>query len=390
MAVVVFVVVAGLLATGGEGKAAKKVPVSAEEALGKLHELAERAKASADGTVSLSAHEYREYVHATPRLYSVVLMFTVASPGRGCKPCAIMWEPYTEAASGFARHHLDESVAGVEAAMVNGTAEDVSDAELPVFFGVIDYDKANGAAIFKAVQVSGTPYIAFVPPARALVKSSKAPSIGSSKAWRKRWTKDNEFNLRQMSSDTTVFLQFITRQCGLEIDVSRPLPLFRIVFAVAGTVGSLWAAQDKINAIVPFRLLFFGAFLCGVVYCYSGAMFCTIRSAPWTQAGKDGEMWFYPAQRHQLGKEAMVVGGLYATAVAGILVLLRGVPRLAAANYGTLVMIVPTVVGCFALWLALGYISVLFTAKMGGGYPLPLTNFAALLPRSWGYFNKYG
>ena len=374
------------------GKKSKVVSVSLEEGLEKARRLAAVAGGSSDGLVRLSPDEYIELVHTGTRVYSAVVMFTVQAAARKCKPCELMWTPFWESGSGFTRNQLPAAMERLEAAGANGTAavDALPVSDLPVFFVVIDYDSKQGDRLFGALALRGTPFIAFVHPDRSWTAPARLPRVPAREPWKSPtpWTEETTYDLRQMAPDTSVLSQWVTRHCGIEIDLSRPLPWFRMLLGISTVVGGLYFGHPYIEKVIPMRVVFFLAFLLGALYCFSGLVFCSIRKSTWSQAGQNGEIFVYPGQRHQLRAEAYIVGSLYAAAVLSGIALIFSPAKFAsvAGSLSTVLILI----GAAVLYLALAFVSGMFSGKMGGGYPAPLTRIGALFPSSWGYFEKYG
>lgn len=78
-----------------------------------------------------NANKYRDYIKATPRNYSIIIMFTAMAPQRQCQVCRHASDEYTIVANSF---RYSQSYSN------------------KLFFAVVDFDE--GSDVFQMVKIS--------------------------------------------------------------------------------------------------------------------------------------------------------------------------------------------------------------------------------------------
>eukprot|EP01139_Manchomonas_bermudensis_P023824 Amastigsp_a841586_125.p1 type:complete len:165 gc:universal Amastigsp_a841586_125:546-52(-) len=159
--------------------------------------------------------------------------------------------------------------------------------------------------------------------------------------------------------------------------------------------------QDIIERIVPFKLIFFVAFVAVSALCLGGLPFYYIRKTPWSSPSEKGlSAYIAPAQRHQYGLESLIVGGLGVACSAALGLVAVWVPardrfafvpgsRRCAVVFDWLNLMTPFVgvALCLAFMVGVICLGTLNNAKMGSGYPFSLLSLKSLF--EWSHFGKF-
>lgn len=215
-----------------------------------------------------NSNKFRDFVKATPRNYSVVVMFTALAPQRQCAICRSAHDEFVIAANSY-RH---------SAAYSN-----------KLFFVMIDFDE--GKEVFQMLRLNTAPVFMHF------------PAKGKPKA------ADN-MDVQRMGFGADVIARWIQERTDVQIRIFRP-PNYMGTIATLGLVafvgGFLYLRRHNLDFLANKKFWGIGA----LVFCFimiSGQMWNHIRGPPLMHRGQNGNIaYIHGSSQGQLVVETYIV-----------------------------------------------------------------------------------
>ncbi|KAG0239889.1 hypothetical protein B0O80DRAFT_391821 [Mortierella sp. GBAus27b] len=248
--------------------------------------------AKSKGIVELDTNAFEE-VLASPRNYSMTVLFTAISPEFQCVPCLNFDPEYKLVAAGWSK---------------------LSD-KTQLFFGVLDF-KA-GQAIFQKFGMNSAPSVLFFPPSES--SSSSVP-------------KHERYDFSRNGFQAEPFADWVNGRAGLSIKVQRPIDFVAVAVKVLGVLMAISAViliYTKAGKMSSSKYLWSAVSLFTIFIMISGHMWNHIRNPPYTVPGRDGRPGFIAQGfQNQFGLESQIVAILYAILTGSVISLISVVPRI--------------------------------------------------------------
>lgn len=215
-----------------------------------------------------NTNKFRDYVKATPRNYSMVVMFTALSPARQCAICRHAHDEFAIAANSY-RHSSSYSN--------------------KLFFVMVDFDE--GKEVFQNLRLNTAPVFMHF------------PAKGKPKA------ADN-MDVQRMGFNAEVIARWVQERTDVQIRVFRP-PNYLGTIATIGLVafvgGFLYLRRHNLDFLANKK--FWG--IIALVFCFimvSGQMWNHIRGPPFMHRSQNGAIaYIHGSSQGQLVVETYIV-----------------------------------------------------------------------------------
>ncbi|XP_071452591.1 dolichyl-diphosphooligosaccharide--protein glycosyltransferase subunit TUSC3 [Hetaerina americana] len=269
----------------GDGQARKKEGSSLAERVQQLTEM--NAKRS---VIRLNGAKFREYVKATPRNYSVVVMFTAMAAQRQCVICRHAHDEFLIVANSFRYSQLYSN---------------------KLYFALVDFDE--GSDIFQSLRINTAPVFMHFP-AKGKPKHS------------------DTMDIQRVGFAAESIAKWIGERSDVQLRVFRP-PNYSgtvaliMLFALVG--GFLYLKRNNLDFLYN-KTVWAGGALFFTFAMTSGQMWNHIRSPPFvhrTQSG--GVAYIHGSSQGQFVLESYIVIILNAAVVLGMILMTE------AASIGT-------------------------------------------------------
>ncbi|CAH0392507.1 unnamed protein product [Bemisia tabaci] len=232
--------------------------------------------------IKFNPQKFKDFVKATPRNYSVVIMFTAIAPARQCTICRQASEEFTIVANS----HRYSAVYNKD-----------------LFFAVLDFD--GSAEVFQWMKINTAPMFIHFPPK------------GKPK------NKDT-LDVQRVGFAAESIAKWIHEQTDVQIRVFRPpnysnSVAFLLVLCLLG--GFLYLRRNNLD-------MFYNKTLWGVAsvfFCFamvSGQMWNHIRSPPFVHKTHQGVMYIHGSSQGQFVLETYIVIILNAAIVVGMIMMI--------------------------------------------------------------------
>ncbi|KAG8230470.1 hypothetical protein J437_LFUL009959 [Ladona fulva] len=261
----------------GAGQARKKEATSLSERVQQLTEM--NVKRS---VIRFNGAKFREYVKATPRNYSVVVMFTAMAPQRQCVICRHAHDEFLIVANSFRYSQLHSN---------------------KLFFALVDFDE--GSDIFQSLRINTAPVFMHFP-AKGKPKHS------------------DTMDIQRVGFAAEAIAKWIGERTDIQLRVFRPpnysgTVVLIMLFALVG--GFLYLKRNNLDFLYN-KTVWAGGALFFTFAMTSGQMWNHIRSPPFvhrTQSG--GVAYIHGSSQGQFVLESYIVIILNAAVVLGMILM---------------------------------------------------------------------
>lgn len=229
-----------------------------------------------------NANKFRDFVKATPRNYSVIVMFTALAPQRQCTVCRQASDEYTIVANSF---RYSQSYSN------------------KLFFAMVDFDE--GSEVFQMMKLNTAPVFVHFPPK------------GKPKA-------ADTMDIQRVGFAAEALARWINERTDIAIRVFRPpnysgtLALI-ILFAFAG--GFLYVRRNNLEFL--YNKTMWGVW--ALFFCLamtSGQMWNHIRGPPFVHKGQNGQIsYIHGSSQGQFVFETYIIMGLNGAVVLGMILM---------------------------------------------------------------------
>uniref|UniRef100_A0A4D5S4G1 Putative transporter protein 1 n=1 Tax=Ixodes scapularis TaxID=6945 RepID=A0A4D5S4G1_IXOSC len=230
--------------------------------------------------IRLNAEKFKQYVRASPRNYSFIIMFTALSPHRQCSICSQANEEFQIVASSF------QSLAYTNR----------------LFFGLVDYDE--GPEVFAQLKQNSAPVF--------LHFSEKGPL-----------KKGDQMDIQRIGFGADSIARWIAERTEVQIRIFRP-PSYSgtiaLVILVALIGALLYMRRNNLNFL--YNKTSWGiAALCIVFAMTSGQMWNHIRGPPFMHKTQRGVAYIHSSSGGQLIVETYIVIALNVAVVFSMILM---------------------------------------------------------------------
>jgi len=310
-----------ITSAGGQATNKKKEAALLAEKVSTLRDLASRKS-----VIRFNGNKFREYVKASPRNYSMIVMFTALSSSRQCMICKEAMDEYTVVANSF--------------------RYSPAFASNKVFLAMVDFDE--GPDVFQLMKLNSAPVFMHFP------EKGKPKKVDTMDLQRKGFGADAIAN-------------WIKDRTEVNIRVFRP-PNYQgtilFVTIIAMVAGILYLRRDNLEflknktAWATMALLF-------VFIMISGQMWNHIRGPPFVQRTQKGVSYIHGSQQGQFVAETYMIAALYGVIVLGMIMVTEAAEGKGGVGKRKMFAIIGLALVAFFFSLLLS----IFRSKMGGGYP---------------------
>ncbi|KFH64455.1 hypothetical protein MVEG_09191 [Podila verticillata NRRL 6337] len=245
----------------------------------------EAQAAKGRGVIELDSTTFDE-VMATPRNYSIVVLFTAISPEFQCVPCKNFDPEYRMVAAGWSKLPTKS-----------------------LFFGVLDFKL--GQAVFQKFGMNSAPSALFFP-------------MGSGQ--------NDRYDFGKSGFQAEAFASWLSARLGVQLKVQRPFDAVAVSLNVLAVLSVLVAAHymyNRAGKVIRSKYLWASMSLFTIFVMISGHMWNQIRHPPYTMPSRDGRPSFIAAGfQTQFGLETQVVAVIYAVLCGAIVSLFSSIPRI--------------------------------------------------------------
>lgn len=246
----------------------------------RVQQLTEMANKKA--VLRFNANKFRDFVRATPRNYSVIIMFTAMAPQRQCMVCRHANEEFTIVANSFRYSPVYSN---------------------KLFFGVVDFDE--GSEIFQMLKINTAPVFMHFPPKG---KPKNADNL----------------DIQRIGFAAESIAKWIAERTDVQIRVFRPpnySGTLALIIIFAFIAGFLYLRRNNLEFLYNKTMWGVGAlFFC---FCMiSGQMWNHIRGPPFVHKGQNGQIsYIHGSSQGQFVVETYIVMVLNAGVVVGMILL---------------------------------------------------------------------
>jgi len=310
-----------ITSAGGQATNKKKEAALLAEKVSTLRDLASRKS-----VIRFNGNKFREYVKASPRNYSMIVIFTALSSSRQCMICKEAMDEYTVVANSF--------------------RYSPAFASNKVFLAMVDFDE--GPDVFQLMKLNSAPVFMHFP------EKGKPKKVDTMDLQRKGFGADAIAN-------------WIKDRTEVNIRVFRP-PNYQgtilFVTIIAMVAGILYLRRDNLEflknktAWATMALLF-------VFIMISGQMWNHIRGPPFVQRTQKGVSYIHGSQQGQFVAETYMIAALYGVIVLGMIMVTEAAEGKGGVGKRKMFAIIGLALVAFFFSLLLS----IFRSKMGGGYP---------------------
>jgi len=275
--------------------------------------------------IKLNGNKFRDYVKASPRNYSIVVMFTALSPSRQCAICKQASDEYQLVANSYRYSQFFSN---------------------KLFFAMVDFDE--GTDVFQSMKLNTAPVFMHFP---AKGKPKKADNM----------------DLQRVGFSSEAIAKWIGERTEMTIRVFRPpnytgTVALLMLFAMVG--GLLYLRRNNLEFLYnktawSLLALFF------VFAMTSGQMWNHIRGPPFVNKGRDGGVaYIHNSSQGQFVLETYFVMVIYGLIVCGAIMLIEAGESKGDVGKRRILAVVGLALLAFFFSLILS----IFRSK-AGGYP---------------------
>ncbi|KAI9337187.1 hypothetical protein BD770DRAFT_401312 [Pilaira anomala] len=280
------------------------------------------------GLIKLNSNSYERFTEGK-RNYGLVVLLTALDSQFNCVPCREFDPEYNLVAKSFQKNKDSKNL----------------------FFGHLDFK--DGQAVYQKLKIMSAPNVFYFPPQQA----------GEHKEFVK-------YDLARSGFSAESLAEFLTKQSGYKVPVSRPLNYLKLatkVFLVVGAAAILKLLYRHFGFIINHKTTWTILSILIVLTMTSGYMWNRIRTPPFLMPGKNGEVNYIASGfSSQLGVESQIIASVYGVLGFSILALIKSVPQLDQTSQRLGVYIwMACIIFIFSCLLAI------FRIK-NGGYPFKL------------------
>ncbi|KAK3814904.1 MAG: hypothetical protein J3Q66DRAFT_432643 [Benniella sp.] len=248
-----------------------------------------QAKAAKNkGIIELDANAFEE-VMASPRNYSMSVLFTAISPEYQCAPCLNFDPEYKLVAAGWSKLP-DKS---------------------QIFFGVLDFKV--GQTIFQKFGMNSAPSVLFFPAADSA-------------------SKHDRYDFSRNGFQAEQFVEWINGNAKTNIIVKRPVDVVALAVKVLGVLLAISAVvliYTKAGKLSSSKYFWSSVSMFTIFIMISGHMWNHIRNPPYTVQGRDGRPGFIAQGfQNQFGLESQIVAIVYAVLTGCVILLISVIPKI--------------------------------------------------------------
>lgn len=233
--------------------------------------------------IKLNNEKYREFVKATPRNYSIILMLTAMNPTRGCGVCQVAHEEYDVVASSYR--------------LAGGNSD-------KLFFTLVDYDE--GHDVFNALKANSAPIFMHIP---AQGKPKDADTL----------------NIQVVGYNAETIAKWVAERTGVTIRVVRKpnyggVVAFSLLLLLVG--GFLYIRRNSLE-FLNNRSMYAWIVVALILFMTSGQMWNHIRGPPFMQRHPQSKQWMYihGSSQGQYVAETYIVMSLNLAVAIGFILL---------------------------------------------------------------------
>ncbi|KAI8080263.1 uncharacterized protein B0P05DRAFT_540620 [Gilbertella persicaria] len=240
--------------------------------------------------IKLNSNTYDRFTEGK-RDYGIVVLLTALGPQFNCMPCREFDPEYTLVAKSFQNTRDKDNL----------------------FFGHLDFQ--DGQAIYQKLKLMSAPNVFYFPPQKA----------GENKGFVK-------YDLSKHGFKAESFAEFLSRETGYKVPVSRPLDYVKLgtqVFLAIGAAAILKLVYRNFSFIIYHKNTWTLVSIAIVLTMNSGYMWNRIRTPPFLMPGKNGEINYIASGfSSQLGVESQIVASIYGILAFSLIALISSVPKL--------------------------------------------------------------
>lgn len=236
--------------------------------------------ASKKSVLRFNGNKFKEFVKATPRNYSVVVMFTALAPQRECMVCRQASNEFTIVANS-ARYNPSQST--------------------KLFFAMVDFDE--GSDVFQMMKLNTAPVFVHF------------PAKGKPKA-------ADTLDIQRVGFGAEAIARWIHERTDVQIRVLRPpnySGTLSLVLLVMFIGGFLYIRRNNLEFL--YNKTIWGAW--ALFFCFamtSGQMWNHIRGPPFMHRNQEGQTaYIHGSSQGQFVVETYIIMALNAAVVIGII-----------------------------------------------------------------------
>ncbi|KAI8140108.1 hypothetical protein BJV82DRAFT_671880 [Fennellomyces sp. T-0311] len=279
-----------------------------------------------NGLVKLTSNTYSQFTEGK-RNYGIVVLLTALDDYFKCVPCREFDPEYKLVASSFQK-----------------TKDPTR-----VFFGHLDFK--DGQTIYQKLNLQTAPNVLYFPPSQP---GAPAEPV--------------KYDLSRNGFVAEKFAEFLSREIGAPVPVTRPtdyLALGLKVFGVVGAAAILKLAYPYFGVMLHHRNTWAALSIITILIMTSGHMWNQIRNPPYVMAGAGGKVNFIAGGfQQQLGLESRVVAATYGILAMAVVCLAVYVPKMKDTMHQRISVYIWT----FCILIVFSALMNLFRIK-NGAYP---------------------
>lgn len=232
--------------------------------------------------LNMNSEKFKQFVKATPRNYSVIVMFTALSPNRQC---------------GICKHAADEYQ------LVGNSWRYSQSFSNKLFFAVVDFDE--GSEVFQSLQLNSAPVFMHFP---AKGRPKKLDTL----------------DIQRVGFSSENIARWVAERAEIQIRIFRPpnySGLLALIVLLAMVVGLLYLRKNNLDFLynsTTWALIS----LAFVFVMTSGQMWNHIRGPPFMQKTQGGNIaYIHGSSQGQFIVETYIIAMLYAAVSLGMVLL---------------------------------------------------------------------
>ncbi|KAF9158050.1 oligosaccharyl transferase subunit ost3/OST6 [Actinomortierella ambigua] len=265
-----------------------RVAEAADEALAsKVNRLSTIASRNR-GVVDMTDNIFGEII-ASPRNYSMVVLFTAMGPEINCVPCKNFDPEFRMVAKGWPK-------------LADTTK---------LFFGVLDFQ--DGRDTFRQLGMQSAPSVLYFP---------ASEGMGS----------QDRFDFSKHGFQAESFASWLSQRTGMEIRPNRPFDFVALalkLFFVLGALACAHLVYTRAGSLLRGKYLWAAVSLFTIFVMISGHMWNHIRKPPYSIPGKDGSSALMAQGfQNQIGIETQIIAVIYALLCGSVISLISAVPKM--------------------------------------------------------------
>ncbi|XP_050300060.1 tumor suppressor candidate 3 [Anthonomus grandis grandis] len=238
--------------------------------------------ASKKPVLRFNGNKFRDFVKATPRNYSVIVMFTALAPQRQCAVCRQASDEFTVVANSYRYSPLFSN---------------------KMFFAVVDFDE--GSDVFQMMKLNTAPVFVHFPPK------------GKPKA-------ADTMDIQRIGFGAEAIARWISERTDIQLRVFRPpnySGTLSIILLFAFMGGFLYLRRNNLEFL--YNKTMWGIW--ALLFCFamtSGQMWNHIRGPPFMHRNQNGQTsYIHGSSQGQFVVETYIVMSLNAAVSIGIILM---------------------------------------------------------------------